>query len=147
MKTLLATVAAIALASSAFAGQTLIRSNVPAASGSVPGFHLGGVGFFVAEGYEDRVTVDAIVVPASIDVKDLEGVEAWLAEMGYTNVSPRIETSRTVLVEVAPGVFEEQRQHIPAYAQRWQLSAHKNKKPCRFGGAFSFSQPCFALHF
>lgn len=119
MKTLLATVAAIALASSAFAGQTLIRSNVPAVSGSVPGFHLAGVGFFVAEGYEDRATVDATVVPASVDVKDLEEVEAWLASMGYTNVSPRIETSETVLVEVSAGVFEKQSVNIPAYRQRW----------------------------
>jgi hypothetical protein len=119
MKTLLATVAAVALASSAFAGQTLIRSNVPAASGSVPGFHLAGVGFFVAEGYENRATVNATVVPASVDVKDLEEVEAWLAEMGYTNVTPRIDKYQNVMVEVEPGVFEERNIRIPAYAQRW----------------------------
>lgn len=115
------TIAAIALtATSASAlevslDNNLIRSNVPAVSGSVPGFLVVGEGYFVEHAYADRVSVEATVLPAGLDSKDLDEVMAYLASIG-SDAQPALrlddrEITRetfTVQVEVSPGVFEDQ---------------------------------------
>lgn len=111
---LAATLAATATFAGPNAGENLIRSNVPAASGSVPGFFLSGIGYFVEYGYEDRATVAAITLPEGVNSKDLSEVLTYLSAAGY-DVTPRLRSDETerstesfaVSVEVSPGVFED----------------------------------------
>lgn len=113
------------------------RSNVPAVSGSVPGFHVANVGFFVAEASAEHTTVAATVVPGSVDVKDQSEVQDYLNGLGYTNIRFVIDSSTegcTVngsrdpdsngcfVDDMAAGTVGESgigRVGIPAYQQRW----------------------------
>lgn len=114
MKNILMTTAAIMAFAMPAAALDLKRTNVPAMSGSVPGFYIEGAGFFVGEGYEGRATVASTVVPASVDVKDLGEVTAWLTAQGFTDLEPQIQTSRMKTID-----GESVRVDIPAYRQSW----------------------------
>ena len=81
MTTLIAAFAAATMSTAAFAAD-VSRTNVPADSGSVPGFYVQGMGFFVEAGYEGRATVDATVLPAGVNSKEAGDVTAYLASIG-----------------------------------------------------------------
>lgn len=86
--TIIAAVVATTLSTSAFGGE-LIRSNVPSSNGSVPGFLVLGEGFFVEAAYADRAIVNATVLPAGVNSKDLGEVMAYLASAGI-DATPRL---------------------------------------------------------
>jgi len=95
MKHLFLTIIALTVTAGAVAADVdrmLIRSNVPAteADGSTvyaSGFLFAGDYYIGARAAEGR-TFDATVVPASVDVYDLDEVTAWLASEGMTNTRP-----------------------------------------------------------
>jgi len=95
MKRIFLTTAALALlgtGATAEIDRMLIRSNVPAteADGSTvyaAGFLFAGDYYIGADAAEGR-TFDATVVPASVDVYDLDEVTDWLASQGMTNTRP-----------------------------------------------------------
>jgi hypothetical protein len=60
-------------------------SNVPAQSGSVVGFRVQNIGWFVEESSAEYATVNAIVVPAEFNPKEAEDVATYLRSVGLTN--------------------------------------------------------------
>jgi len=80
--TTILTAAIVATFSTSAFGADLIRSNVPSSNGSVPGFVVLGKGYFVEAAYADRAIVDATVLPAGVNSKDLGEVMAYLASVG-----------------------------------------------------------------
>jgi hypothetical protein len=60
-------------------------TNVPAQSGSVGGFRVQNIGWFVQEPAAHLATVDAYVIPAEFHPKDADEVVAYLQSVGLTN--------------------------------------------------------------
>ena len=95
MKMTLITAAIIAVSSMATAadiGDNLIRSNVPSATGSVPGFLVLGEGYFVEAAYADQATIAATVLPEGLNSKRLDDVLAYL-EARDIDASPRLASA------------------------------------------------------
>jgi hypothetical protein len=72
-------------------------TNVPAQSGSVGGFRVQNIGWFVQEPAAHLATVDAIVVPAEFHPKDADEVVAYLQSVGLTNFALDIGTNSRLI--------------------------------------------------
>ena len=70
-------------------------SNVPAQNGSVPGFYIPLIGWFVDAHVADRAAVEAFVLPAGISSKDEGEVIDYLHSVGLTNFELVISTDRS----------------------------------------------------
>ena len=68
-------------------------TNVPAQSGSVGGFRVQNIGWFVQEPAAHLATVDAYVIPAEFHPKDADEVVAYLQSVGLTNFALDIGTN------------------------------------------------------
>jgi hypothetical protein len=73
-------------------------TNVPAQSGSVGGFYINGIGWFVQEPAAHLATVDAIVIPAEFHPKDADEVVAYLQSVGLTNFALDISRGQDVRI-------------------------------------------------
>jgi hypothetical protein len=73
-------------------------TNVPAPSGSVGGFYINGIGWFVQEPAAHLATVDAYVIPAEFHPKDAEEVVAYLQGVGLTNFELDISRGQDVRI-------------------------------------------------
>ena len=76
-------------------------TNVPARSGSVPGFYLENIGYVVEAATADRATTSVVgVMPAGLSSKDEADVRAYLASVGLTNYQLVIrENNRDIIIE------------------------------------------------
>ena len=73
-------------------------TNVPAQSGSVGGFRVQNIGWFVQEPAAHLATVDAIVIPAEFHPKDADEVVAYLQSVGLTNFALDISRGQDVRI-------------------------------------------------
>lgn len=117
--TITMTVLAVMAATSTMADTRAICSNVPAASGSVPGFLVPTLGWFVAEGSAEYATIDATVVPAAYDVKDGADVLAFLSSIGHENVALNINSDSEYRQELIAGDLVRVKDSPAAYQTGW----------------------------
>jgi hypothetical protein len=73
-------------------------TNVPAQSGSVGGFRVQNIGWFVQEPAAHLATVDAYVIPAEFHPKDADEVVAYLQSVGLTNFALDISRGQDVRI-------------------------------------------------
>lgn len=99
--------------------RNVICSNVPSNSGSVGGFFIANVGYFVQEAAAEYASVDAIVVPAQYDVKDADDVQAFLDSQGLDNYALEIKVDTIEFTTIVGGVSTTISKDEPAYRQRW----------------------------
>jgi len=72
-------------------------TNVPAQSGSVGGFRVQNIGWFVQEPAAHLATVNAYVIPAEFHPKDADEVVAYLQSVGLTNFKLDIGTNSRLI--------------------------------------------------